>query len=365
MSEEPRGEKTLPASPTKRGRAREDGNIAKSQDLTAAIGLGVALGALLLMGPFMMSAMVGATRYFIGEADRLTLSHTGVSNLAMDLMFWLALGVLPFMLLMMLTGILANLLQVGFLFTTKPLMPKFNRLNPITGMKKFVSLRALVELVKSLAKLTVVAIVVWIYLRDKNEEFIALMQLPPYAMAAGVGTIVFGVWWRIVLSIFLIGIADYGFQYWQREQDLRMTQEEARQESKELEGDPQVKRRIRQLQRQMATQRMMKEVPGADVIITNPTHYAVALLYDVAAMAAPVVVAKGERLVAERIRDIAIQNDVPIVQRPELARTLFRTIEVGQPIPESLFRAVAEVLAFVYRIDKRAEKARERARMAV
>ena len=348
----------------KRQRAREQGNVAKSPDLSAGIALSGALFALLMIGPYTMEWLREATRHFIGEAHLLLPDHNSPLSIGIDVAYWLTISALPFMLTMMVLGLIANFLQVGFLLTSQPLQPKLDRINPITGFQKFISLRALVELVKSLIKLAIVSTVVWIYLRDKREEFIALIAVPPAGMSAAVGTIIYGVWWRIALAMLILGIADFGYQYWQRERDLRMTAEEAKQESKELEGDPHVKRRIRQLQRQMATQRMMQEVPKADVIITNPTTYAVALRYDIGAMAAPTVTAKGMRLMAERIRTVAIENGVPIVQRPELARTLYRTLEPGQAIPEDLFRPVAEVLAFVYRVDRREEKVQER-RVAV
>jgi len=360
MAEEPRGEKSLPASAMKRQKAREKGNIAKSQDLTAAIALGGALAGLVILGPYTMASLRDATAHFIGESYRLMPEHTQIMTLGLDVALWLAMTTLPFMLLMLVIGVASTLAQVGFLFTTQPLTPDLNRLNPITGFQRFVSLRAGVEFIKSLAKLGVVGAVVWIFLQDKREDFIALIAVPPDGLSAAVGILIYGVWWRIALAMAVLGLLDFGYQYWQREQDLGMTAEEAKQESKELEGDPQVKRRIRQLQRQMAQQRMMKEVPLADVIITNPTTYAVALRYDMTTMSAPTVTAKGMRVIAERIRTLAIENGVPIVQRPELARALYRTLEPGQAISEDLFRAVAEVLAFVYQIDRREAKVAER-----
>ena len=184
------------------------------------------------------------------------------------------------------------------------------------------------------------------------------MELTPLGLVSASSQLVAAVWWRIALAMLVLGVLDYGFQYWQHGQDLRMTHREAREETKEMEGDPHVKRRIRQLQRQIAAQRMMAEVPEADVIITNPTHYAVALRYDLEHMQTPVVTAKGARLIAQRIRELAIGHDVPIVQKPELARTICRTVEVGDPIPEGLYHAVAEVLSFVYQIDRREAKIR-------
>ena len=184
--------------------------------------------------------------------------------------------------------------------------------------------------------------------------------LTPGGIVSAMASLVGLVWLRVVLAMLILGIIDYGYQRWQYMQELRMTVQEAREETKEVEGDPRIRQRIRQVQRQMAMQRMMREVPEADVVITNPTRFAVALRYNAREMEVPVVTAKGARLVAERIREIAAENDVPIVQKPDLARMLFRTIEVGQPVPEDLFVAVAEVLAFVFEIDRRAEKVQER-----
>lgn len=170
------------------------------------------------------------------------------------------------------------------------------------------------------------------------------------------------VWFRVVVAMLVLGTIDFAFQRWQYGRDLMMTVQEAKEEARQFEGDPRIKQRIRQIQRQMALRRMMAEVPRADVVVTNPIRFAVALRYDMANMQAPIVVAKGARLLAKRIREIAEEHDVPIVEKPELARALFKSIEVGQAVPHDLFRAVAEVLAFVYRIDRREEKIRERAK---
>lgn len=360
MPEESGGEKVLPASPQKKRRAREEGNIAKSQDLNSAAALAAALVAMWLLGTHMFTGMAAATRYYLGALLEHGPHRMPLQSLALRAVSDVALCVVPFMLVMLTAGLAINLAQVGFLFTAKPLIPKLDRLNFISGFRKFFTLRTLVELVKSLMKLAVVGALVVMAIRARMDEFPLLMELSPGALVYAVAGMIFSMWWRIVLAMIVIGVLDYGFQWWQREQDLRMTRQEASEELKELEGDPQIKRRIRQLQRQIAMQRMMAEVPKADVIITNPTQYAVALRYDMATMSAPVLVAKGARLLAQRIRDIAAENDVPIVQKPELAQTIYRTLDIGQRIPENLFHAVAEVLSFVYRIDRRAEKIRER-----
>lgn len=360
MAEDTGGEKTLPASPMKLQRARDDGNIARSQDLSSAMALTVALAALVLLSSLQLQRILELGRFYIGGADLLALDHTPISALAWRALYDLAVCVGPFMAAMLLSGIVLNYFQVGVLFTTKPLQPKFDRLNPISGMQRFISIRTFAELIKSLAKLAVITLLAWLAVHNRIEEFVALMGMTPLSLLPAVGDLVFTIWWRVAAAMIVIGLADLAFQRWQHGRDLRMTQQEARQETRELEGNPQIKRRVRQIQRQLATQRMMAEVPRADVIITNPTHYAVALLYDASRMQAPVVLAKGERLIAQRIRELGVEHRVPIIEKPQLARTLFRSVEVNMSIPENLFRAVAEILSFVYRIDQRAEKRRER-----
>jgi len=324
------------------------------------VALALALLALLLLGRQMTVILVDSFAYYLGDAPELTPDRVPARALAWSVVWRMGACMLPFMAIMAAGGLLVNLGQVGFMLTGKPLQPKLNRLNPVSGFKKFVSLRAFIELAKSLAKLAIVGTIVYFTFRGRIEEIILLMSLEPLGLLGAVAQLVATVWWRIALAMVLLGAADYAYQRWQHLQELRMTHQEAREETKELEGDPHIKRRVRQLQRQIASQRMMADVPTADVIITNPTHYAVALRYDMQNMDSPVVVAKGQRLVAQRVREVGEEHDVPIVQDPPLARTLFRTVEVGASIPGSVFRAVAEVLSYVYRIDRRREKIRER-----
>lgn len=360
MAEDTGGEKSLPASGQKIQRAREEGNVARSQDLSAGIALAAALIALVFFGPISFDAMLDASRYYLGNAHALTLEQTTILRLTLEALQFIALASLPVALVLLLVGVLINILQVGILMTSKPLVPKFSRINPISGFKRYFSLRSAVELLKSILKLVLVLIVVWFAVRNRVDEFITLLAMTPTAILYSVCDLVYSVWWRIAAAMVLLGAFDFGYQRWQHLRDLRMTHQEARREMKEMEGDPLIKRRVRQLQRQIATQRMMKDVPTADVIITNPIRFAIALRYDMNEMDTPIVVAKGARKVAERIRDIATEHNVPIVQKPELARALYKSIDVGQSIPESLFRAVAEVLSFVYRIDRRQDKIRER-----
>ncbi len=364
MPEQSAGERSLPASPHKRQKAREEGNVAKSQDLSAAWSLLAALLILRMTGASMFTGMIEAMRRFLGDAWSMTVLLQTAQPLTAEIAWRFAACMLPFALMLLAAGTLINVAQVGVLFSPQAIRPKLERLNPFSGFRKFFSVRSSVELVKSVLKLAIVTYIVYLSLRDRWEELLWFGQLSPWGVAKAVGHLVFLVWLRVVIAMLALGVLDYGFQRWRHEQDLRMTVQEAREEMRQFEGDPRLKQRIRGIQRQMAMQRMMKEVPKAEVVITNPTTYAVALRYDMAAMDAPRVIAKGARLLADRIRQTAMEHNVPIVERPELARTLYRTLEVGQSIPEGLFRAVAEVLAFVYQIDRRAEKVRERSRGA-
>ncbi|NIA13080.1 MAG: flagellar biosynthesis protein FlhB [Nitrospiraceae bacterium] len=354
------GEKRLPASAQKRRRAREEGQVVRSQDLTSAFALLAAMAALRYFGPQMMERVVALTRYLFSHAGELVVNTATAQSIAGGALLQLARVILPFMTVMMIVGVAANVLQVGILFTAKPLTPKLDKINPIKGLGNLFNLQALVKLIKSVLVIATVVYIVWLTMRGRMDELVSLMYLTPQSLVPAVGGLIFSVWWRCVLALLVLGALDFAFQYAQQESKLKMTVQEAKEEMKQFEGDPLIKRRIRQMQRQIAMQRMMANVPQADVIITNPTRYAIALRYDAAHMPAPLVVAKGARLVAERIRDLAVEHDVPIVQKPELARVLYRTVEVDDPVPGDLFGAVAEVLAYVYQIDRREEKIRER-----
>ncbi|HOJ33949.1 MAG TPA: flagellar biosynthesis protein FlhB [Candidatus Hydrogenedentes bacterium] len=360
MPEESGGERTLPASPLKRQRARERGTVAKSQDLVAAGSMLFGLLTLWFFGSTMFAHMVEAMRYFLAHASDIDITTTTAPYTAIQSLLYFGGIMAPVFILLTVAGLAMNYAQVGFLFAPEAIAPKFERLNPFEGFRKFFSLRAFVELIKSVLKLAIISYVVYITVRGRWENLFLLSHMSPVGVVYGVGEITALLWFRIMLVMVAIGLLDYLFQRWQYEQDLRMTVQEAREELKELEGDPRIRQRVRQIQRQMAMQRMMAEVPKADVVITNPTTYAVALRYAMDSMDAPVVVAKGARILADRIRRIATEHDVPIVEKPELARTLYRTVEVSHAIPESLYRAVAEILSFVYAIDQREEKKRER-----
>lgn len=360
MPEDVGGEKVFPPTPRKKEKAREEGNVARSQDLTSAVGLSAGLIALWFLAPFTLIYLSNIVRHYLGDKWLLPLTPENIQIFFIDIVKYIFIGALPYILVMMAGGLAVAFAQVGFLWTGKTLIPKLNRINPISGFQKYFSVRTYYELGKNIGKLSLMLIVVYYALRHRWEEIVSLPNYSVFDILYLTGSLFVALWWRIALVMLILGIADFGFQWWQREQDLRMTVKEMQEELKELEGDPAIKRRIRQMQKQIAYQKMLREVPKADVVITNPTKLAVALRYDMNTMSAPVVVAKGARLIAEKIREIALQHRVPILQKPELAQVLYKNVNVGEPIPEKLFRAVAEVLAFVYQIDRRAEKIRER-----
>jgi len=360
MAEQPVGEKVLPATPRKIEQARDKGNVPKSQDLNSAVMLLAAILSLSMMGPLAFNQLLGITQYYFRDAHILMRQTDNMQGVLVQGLYLVVPVILPTMLVLMVGGFAINVAQFGFLFSAQAIQPKLEKLDPIKGFQRYFSMRTLVELIKSLAKLTLVAWIVYLTLRSRVPELLTLTQSSPMGVGVSVWGMIFAVWWRISMAMLVVGIMDYGFQRWQHGQDLRMTNQEMKEEMKQLEGDPQIRQRVRQIQRQMAMQRMMKDVPDADVIITNPTTYAIALRYKADEMDAPMVIAKGARIQAERIRTIAVENDIPIVERPELARTMFRTVEVGQAVSEDIFRAVAEVLAYIYEIDRREEKIQER-----
>lgn len=360
MAEQPPGEKTLPATPRKIQQQRDKGNVPKSQDLNSAVVLLASALGLWALGPSAFEGLLAVMQYYLAESFDLVGSSANLQVLLIQAL-WLMLPIIaPLMAVLMVIGIVVNITQFGVLFSAQALTPKLERLNPIKGFQRFVSIRSLVELMKSLFKLSFIGLIAVLTIQGRALEMLSLMDSSPWAGSIIVWDLVFTVWWRIGAAMLVLGIIDLLYQRWQFQQDQRMSQQEMKQELKQYEGSPEIKQRVRAIQRQMSLNRMMSEVPTSDVIVTNPTTYAVAIRFDPNSMESPVMVAKGARLTAEKIRTIAIEHNVPILERPPLARALYRTVEVGQTIPEDLFRAVAEVLAYIYEIDRRAEKIQER-----
>lgn len=287
-----------------------------------------------------LAGEVGSRQQIGPDAFQALMMRVGLDTLGL---------VMPLVGGLALVGVSSHLVQTGFLWKSEGLGVDLNRLNPIAGLKRLFSLRSVAELVKSVLKITVIA---WVGVLAISQDMDLLPQLVQYDLAGILGltgSLVFKMALWIALTVVVIAVADYGYQRFEWERSLRMTKQEVKQEQKETEGDPLLKARVRSLQREMARNRMMAAVPKADVVITNPTHLAVALRYDYATMAAPVVVAKGAGHIAERIKKVAAEHGVMVIEQKFVARTLFKLVEVGREVPSDLYRAVAEILALVYR----------------
>jgi flagellar biosynthetic protein FlhB len=344
------GDKTEAPTPKRRQEAREQGNIARSPDLTAAL---VLLGALLLLqwrGPSLVAALRGiAERVFsldvLGDHD-----PASVSGLLVNVGSVLARAMAPVLLGVALVAILANLAQVGFFLSAKRLEPNLKSLSPGNGIKRILGGgNGWMQLAMNLAKVTLVTVVAFSAVQDRLAQILTAQTLSLMQIFGLSAEVIYAIALRLTIVLLLLAILDYLWQRYRTERKLKMTKQEVRDELKRMEGDPLIKQRRRQIALQRAMQRIRTAVPTADVVVTNPTEYAVALKYDVG-MTAPKVVAKGRGYIAQTIREIAIENGIPILERPPLARALWRLVEVGQEIPEQFYAAVAEILAYVYEL---------------
>lgn len=344
------GEKTEQPTARRRQEARESGNVPRSTDLAAAAGLLVGLFLLQAMAPDLFSGMLAITRFVGDDNSTRPESLVPFANLVFGSAGRL---LLPFLALLFVLSVVASIAQTGPLVTWKRLKPDLTKLSPLNGLKRIASLDSLHKLFLSLIKLAFVLTVAWVTIRGMLRQMIESSGMEPAALLALCGQLMFTLALRIVLVLLVLGLVDYFYQRWQTEKKLKMTKQEVKDELKRMEGDPIVRQRRRQVQMQLAMQRLAAEVPKADVIVTNPTEFAVALKYDESTMSAPRVLAKGADLLALRIRQLAAQHRIPIVQRPPLARALFAACEVGDEVPPLYYKAVAELLAYVYRITGR------------
>lgn len=347
MAEERFEEKTEPASPRRRQEARERGHVAKSQDLSSAVILLAALLALNLLGTNLLSDMMKGTKIVLGSMGEIDLDREGISGHAFAAGLFTAQILLPFLVLLAASALAIHLAQVGFLFAPDPLAPDPSRLDPAAGLQRIFSWRSLARLLFGLGKLAVICIVLVATLRGQTTNVLLLSEMQVGEIVRYLIDTGYLVSMRVALALLILGLLEYGYQRWQYEEDLRMSRQEVKEELKRMEGDPRIRERRRAVQRQLAQQRMMAAVPKAAVVITNPTELAIALQYD-DGMAAPKVVAKGAELIAERIRSVALEHGIPIVERKPLAQALYHTVEVGKDIPSKFYEAVAEVLAYVY-----------------
>ena len=354
MADQQGQEKTEAPTEKKRRESREEGQVAFSRELPSAALLAGILLTLIATSPIILDAFREMTTQIfrdMSKADELSIGS--LYDLSGEIFSTLLPAFAPFAAIIVLVGILASVLQVGVRITLKAIAPKFNKISPLTGLKRLFSTQSLADFLKSMAKLIIVGIVGYITYMDKITELNGLSVATPEAILEYNFTVVAEVSGKIVLALVAIAIFDYLYQRWHHEKQLMMTKHEVKEETKQTEGDPQLKARIRQIQREMSNARMMQEVPKADALIVNPTHFSVAVLYDRDVMEAPEVTAKGIDHMALRMRTVARENSVPILERPELARDLYANVEIGETIPERFYKAIAEILAFVYRLRRR------------
>jgi len=348
------GEKTEKATPKKRLDSRKKGQVLKSQDVTTAIVLLFVFLFLFFAAGFMRDRFfVFFTHSFTESISIKSLDIDQTMILYTEMIVQMAYILLPIMAIAVIAGIGGNLAQFGLLFTAEPLKFDLKKIDPIKGLKRIFSIRALVELLKSLLKISFIGSVTTFLLMMNIEKVLGLAFKTPHDTLVTVGQLV--ALMGIVASFVLlfISVLDYFYQKYDYEKNLRMSKQDIKDEYKNTEGDPIIKSRIKQRQREMAMRRMMQEVPHADVVITNPTHFAIALKYDEEKMDAPVVIAKGADFVAQKIKLIAKENNIVMVENRPLARAMYDDVEIGDRIPDQFFKAVAEVLAYVYRIQRK------------
>ena len=354
MAEQEGQEKTEVPTEKKRRESREEGQVAFSKELSSAALLAGIVLTLVATSPIILDAMRQLmSQIFRDLAQRKELSIDSIFTLSGEILSIILPAFAPFAAVIIFAGIFASVLQVGVMITFKAISPKFNKISPLTGLKRLFSSQSLADFLKSMAKLIIVGFVGYLTYIDKITELNGLSVSTPESILIYNFTVVAEVAAKIVLALVAIAIFDYFYQRWHHEQQLMMTKQEVKDETKQTEGDPQLKARIRQIQREMSNARMMQEVPKADAVIVNPTHFSVAILYDRDVMTAPEVIAKGADHLALRMRTVARENNVPILERPDLARDLYANVEIGDDIPERFYKAIAEILAFVYRLRKR------------
>jgi flagellar biosynthetic protein FlhB len=359
------GEKTEEPTEHKLQEAKKKGQIFKSMEIISALQFAFMMLALAWAGEWGISNLLFFTRNLYGQIPRLSFHEDDIHKLILNILVIFAKLVVPVLAAAFISAFLLNVAQVGFIFSASPMTPTFQKISPIEGFKKIFSRKSLFELIKQLIKVAVIGTVAYKVIADSMGTFKNLVAWNLKNILSFGLSLMFKLIWFVTAAYLVLAIIDYLLQRKMFMMQMKMSIKELRDEFKDTEGDPHVKARMRQMQRQVLEQTMMQQVPNASAVITNPTHLAVAIQYEQGKMDAPLVLAKGERLVAEMIRQVAEQNEVPIIENVGLARALFEACKVGQMIPGDLYKAVAEVLAFVFRLKRKRELARKRAILRV
>ncbi len=351
-----REDRTEAPTPRRRNEARSKGQVARSHDLTAAVVLTVGFVVLKFMGPQLWQALFAIMSISLSPDSPIQLNEmlTFVKAIGVELIKRLA----PLFIILFLAGLVVLYAQVGWLFTWQPLMPSLAKINPLNGLARLFSIRSFMAAMINFGKLILVAVVAYVTVVHGAASIVHAFTFSFHDAVLLGCSLTFDLGMKLSVALLMLALLDYAWQRFRHERDLRMTKEEVKDELRSMEGDPHVKRRRRQLQMQLAMQRLRKDVPKADVVVTNPTHLAVAIAYDSAIMMAPKVVAKGADEVALRIRQLAAEFGIPIVERKPLARALYEAVEVGQYIPARFYQAIAEILAYIYELTGRSAVAR-------
>ena len=348
------GEKTEPATAKKLKDARKEGKVAKSKELTSAFDLIVLFLCLKIFVSYVGGNLLGLFDLVYGNMADFVRIHEGymssqaVSTVLFPVIIRWLLTVLPFFAFGVVITFLISVIQVGWTVSAKPMQPKLSKFNPINGFKRIFSKDTLFELVKSIFKVGIIIYIAYTSVRDEAGHLFILYELDLKQAIALVGTLIIDIGLKISIVYLIIGIADYAYQKWKFNDEMKMTKQEVKDEFKNTEGDPQIKGRQRRKMQEVSQRRMMQDVPKADVVITNPTHYAVALKYEAEVRPAPYVVAKGEDYLAQKIKEVARENNVEIVENKPLARMLYSNVDIGADIPPELYQAVAEILAVIF-----------------
>lgn len=353
--------RTEAPTPRRRTEARERGQVARSAELSSAVVVLTGLVSLSVFAAGISRTLGEFTARMLGGRDAGALAEVDVATAGRASAAALLWSAGPVLAAVALASLAANVLQVGLLVTTHPLEPSLDRLNPLRGLSRLASGRTLVQLALNLVKLLTVGWLIYGLLGSRAGDVMASLGLGGAAQLAWMARTAYDFALRVALLLFVLAILDYVWQRFRFERDLRMTKEEVREEMRRMEGDPLLKQRRRQLQMKLAVQRLRRDVPRADVVVTNPTELAIAIRYDAVTMAAPKVVAKGADYMAQRIREIAAEHHIPIVERKPLAQALFKAVEAGQEIPPTFYKAVAEILAYVYELARRTGRTRRAA----
>lgn len=358
----PGGEKTEPATAKKLREAREDGKVVKSKELTAAFDLIILFLVLKIFVSFvgnrLMNSFVdiyGRIPDFVRE-NAVDVTEKSVAALMSDALIQILIVCVPFFAFGFVVTALISVIQVGWKVTGKPLQPKFDKFNPINGFKRIFSKDSIFELVKSILKIFVIVYVAYTSIRGHAQDIFILYEIPLMQAIMLCGTVIINAGLKISLVYLVIGLADFIYQKYRFNEDMKMTKQELKDEYKNTEGNPEIKGRQRQRMREASQRRMMQDVPKADVVITNPTHLAVAIKYDAEVSRAPIVIAKGEDYLAKKIREKAKENHIEIVENKPLARMLYANVDIGSEIPPELYQAVAEILAMVYNMRNREDR---------